>query len=88
MPRHIKTAALAGQQEESDANTRAAVEAIIADVKARGDAAVRELSARSDPTNPQTKRDLGNTHTAIAYLESQAGRSADAVDALKPLASE
>ena len=44
MPRHIKTAALAGQQEEADAKTRATVEGIIADVAARGDAAVRELS--------------------------------------------
>jgi hypothetical protein len=35
MPRHIKTAALAGQQEEADAKVRGAVEAIIADVKAR-----------------------------------------------------
>src|SRR5947209_7913243 len=56
MPRHIKTAALAGQQEESDAKTRAAVEAIIADVKARGDAAVRELSARFDKWSPASFR--------------------------------
>ena len=45
MPRHIKTAALAGQQEETDARTRAAVESIIADVRARGDRAVREALA-------------------------------------------
>ena len=44
MPRHIKTAALAGQQEEADAKVRGAVEAIIADVQERGDEAVRELS--------------------------------------------
>ena len=35
MPRHIKTAALAGQQEEADARTRAAVEAINADVRVK-----------------------------------------------------
>jgi len=35
MPRHIKTAALAGQQEEADARTRATVESIIADVRTR-----------------------------------------------------
>src|SRR5438874_195764 len=52
MPRHIKTAALAGQQEEADAKVRGAVEAIIADVKARGDAAVRELSERFDKWSP------------------------------------
>jgi len=42
MPRHIKTAGLAGQQEDADAKTKSAVEAIIADIRARGDAAVRE----------------------------------------------
>src|SRR5437764_7145948 len=56
MPRHIKTAALAGQQEEADAKTRAAVEAIIAEVKARGDAAVRDLSARFDKWSPPSFR--------------------------------
>src|SRR5215207_9687659 len=56
MPRHIKTAALAGQQEEADAKTRATVEAIIADVKARGDAAVRDLSQRFDNWSPASFR--------------------------------
>src|SRR5215212_1808617 len=56
MPRHIKTAALVGQQEEADAKTRAAVEAIIADVKARGDRAVRELSERFDKWSPPSFR--------------------------------
>src|SRR5438094_2238714 len=56
MPRNIKTAALAGQQEESDTKTRAAVEAIIADVKARGDAAVRDLSERFDKWSPPSFR--------------------------------
>ena len=46
MPRHIKTAALAGSQDEADARTRATVDGIIADVRARGDAAVRELSEK------------------------------------------
>jgi hypothetical protein len=35
MPRHIKSAALEGQQEEADAKTRATVESIIADVARR-----------------------------------------------------
>src|SRR5437588_4002103 len=56
MPRHIKTAALAGQQDEADAKVRATVEAIIADVRARGDAAVRELSARFDKWSPASFR--------------------------------
>src|SRR5207245_2248425 len=56
MPRHIKTAALADQQDEADAKTRATVEAIIADVRTRGDAAVRELSERFDKWSPPSFR--------------------------------
>ncbi|HVB15984.1 MAG TPA: histidinol dehydrogenase, partial [Stellaceae bacterium] len=56
MPRHIKTAALAGSQDEADAKVRATVEAIIADVKARGDAAVRELSEKFDKWSPASFR--------------------------------
>ena len=52
MPRHIKTAALAGLHEESDAKIRSTVETIIADVGKRGDAAVRELSERFDKWSP------------------------------------
>ncbi len=52
MPRYIKTAALAGTEDEADAKTRATVEGIIADVRARGDAAVRELSERFDKWSP------------------------------------
>ena len=48
MPRYIKKAALAGQQEEADVKIRSTVESIIADVARRGDAAVRELSERFD----------------------------------------
>src|SRR6267142_2039918 len=53
MPRHIKTAALAGSQDEADAKVRTTVEAIIADVRARGDLAVRELSERFDKWSPE-----------------------------------
>src|SRR6266852_3118172 len=56
MPRHIKTAAMAGSQDEADAKVRATVEAIIADVRARGDAAVRELSERFDKWAPASFR--------------------------------
>src|SRR6266705_2160201 len=56
MPRHIKTAALAGSQDEADARTRATVEAIIADVRSRGDVAVRELSERFDKWSPASFR--------------------------------
>jgi sulfopropanediol 3-dehydrogenase len=56
MPRHIKTAALAGTQDEADASIRATVEGIIADVRARGDQAVRELSERFDKWSPPSFR--------------------------------
>src|SRR5262245_22379058 len=56
MPRHIKNAALAGQQEESDAKVRSTVGAIISDVARRGDAAVRELSERFDKWSPPSFR--------------------------------
>src|SRR5437764_13990090 len=56
MPRHIKTAALAGQQDEADTKTRATVEAILGDVKARGDTAVHELSAKFDKWSPASFR--------------------------------
>src|SRR4029077_14584034 len=56
MPRYIKNAALAGSQDEADAKTRATVEGIIADVRARGDAAVRELSERFDKWSPASFR--------------------------------
>src|SRR5271168_4738006 len=56
MPRQIKTAALAGQQDEADAKTRATVESIIADVAKRGNEAVRELSERFDKWSPPSFR--------------------------------
>src|SRR6201981_2603297 len=56
MPRHIKKAALAGQQEEAGARVRSTVEGIIADVAKRGDAAVRELSERFDKWSPPSFR--------------------------------
>ena len=56
MPRQIKTAALKGRQEEADAKIRGTVESIIADVRARGDGAVRELSERFDKWSPPSFR--------------------------------
>src|SRR3954451_11159426 len=75
MPRHIKTAALAGQQEEADAKTRQAVEAIIADVRARGDRAVREFSERFDNWSPPSFR-LSNSDIA-AMLEKVPAQTLD-----------
>jgi sulfopropanediol 3-dehydrogenase len=56
VPRHIKTATLAGQQDEADAKTRGTVEGIIADVTKRGDVTVRELSERFDKWSPPSFR--------------------------------
>jgi sulfopropanediol 3-dehydrogenase len=56
MPRHIKAAALAGQEDEADAKVRGTVEGIIADVAERGDDAVRELSLRFDKWAPSSFR--------------------------------
>ena len=56
MSRHIKKAALAGQQDEADAKVRGTVESIIADVAKRGDEAVRELSERFDRWSPPSFR--------------------------------
>jgi sulfopropanediol 3-dehydrogenase len=56
MSRHIKRAALAGQQEAADAKVRSIVESIIAAVAKRDDAAVREMSERFDKWSPPSFR--------------------------------
>jgi sulfopropanediol 3-dehydrogenase len=56
MSRHIKRAALAGQQEAADAKIRSIVESIVAAVAKRGDAAVREMSERFDKWSPPSFR--------------------------------
>src|SRR4051795_7574729 len=75
MPRHIKAAGLASQQEEADANTRQTVEAIIVDVRARGDLAVRELSQRFDNWSPPSFR-LSDADIA-AMIETVPARTLD-----------
>jgi sulfopropanediol 3-dehydrogenase len=72
MARHIKTAALAGQSEEADAKVRTTVEAIIADVMARGDTAVRELSERFDQWSPPSFRlSDGEISSLVARVSPQ-----------------
>jgi sulfopropanediol 3-dehydrogenase len=56
MPRYLKRGQDAGVVAAADAKVRATVEAILADVEARGDAAVRELSERFDNWSPQNFR--------------------------------
>jgi sulfopropanediol 3-dehydrogenase len=72
MPRHIKTAALAGQQEENDAKVRGTVEGIIADVAKRGDEALRDLSERFDKWSPPSFRlSDGEIRDLVAQVSPQ-----------------
>jgi sulfopropanediol 3-dehydrogenase len=52
LARHLKRGAAAGTMRAADDAVRTTVEKILADVAARGDAAVRELSARFDNWSP------------------------------------
>jgi sulfopropanediol 3-dehydrogenase len=52
MPVHLKTALGAADRAEADSKVRSTVEGILADIEARGDAAVRELSAKFDKWEP------------------------------------
>ncbi|WP_187429443.1 Sulfopropanediol 3-dehydrogenase [Roseobacter fucihabitans] len=49
---YLKTGKPASERADDDAKTRASVEAILADIEARGDAAVRELSEKFDAYSP------------------------------------
>src|SRR5271168_3023886 len=73
MARHIKTATLAGTQEDADAKVRGTVESIIADVAKRGDAAVRDLSERFDKWSPPSFRlSADEIHALVAKVSPQA----------------
>jgi len=57
------------ERADDDAKTRAAVEAILADIEARGDAAVRELSEKFDGYSPASYRlSLAEIESLIAEL--------------------
>lgn len=56
MIRHLKTAKPAEERAEDDARTRATVEATLADIATRGDAAVRDLSKKFDSFDPPSFR--------------------------------
>jgi sulfopropanediol 3-dehydrogenase len=53
---HLKRGKPEGERAEDDARVRASVEQVLADIAARGDAAVRELSERFDRYSPQRFR--------------------------------
>jgi sulfopropanediol 3-dehydrogenase len=52
MPTYLKRGMDAGAIEEADAKVRATVEGILSDIKARGDAAVRDRSEKFDKWSP------------------------------------
>ncbi|MDE3240823.1 MAG: histidinol dehydrogenase [Paracoccaceae bacterium] len=56
MATYLKTAKPEGERAEDDAKVRATVEATLADIAARGDAAVRDLSAKFDRYDPPAFR--------------------------------
>src|SRR6187455_2200558 len=56
MATHLKTAQGAAGRAEADGKVRATVEAILADIESRGDAAIRELSQRFDGWSPASFR--------------------------------
>ena len=53
---YLKTAKSEAERAEDDAKVRAAVEATLGDIEARGDVAVRELSAKFDNYSPDSFR--------------------------------
>ncbi|MBX3567811.1 MAG: histidinol dehydrogenase [Rhizobiaceae bacterium] len=56
MIRHLKTARSEAARAEDDAKVRATVEGILKDIETRGDAAVRDLSAKFDKYEPAAFR--------------------------------
>lgn len=66
---YLKSGKPATERADDDAKTRAAVEAILAYIEARGDAAVRELSEKFDGYSPQSHRlSLTEIDSLIAEL--------------------
>ena len=56
MATHLKTAQAAATRAEADSKVRSTVEGILADIEARGDTAVRELSSKFDNWAPASFR--------------------------------
>jgi sulfopropanediol 3-dehydrogenase len=67
MATHLKRRIAAEQTEEMDRKVRATVEAILADVKKRGDAAVRECSEKFDKWVPR-KLSKGELESIVAKV--------------------
>jgi sulfopropanediol 3-dehydrogenase len=56
MPEYLKSGKPQSERSEDDAKVRATVEATLADIEARGDAALRDLSAKFDDYAPDSFR--------------------------------
>jgi sulfopropanediol 3-dehydrogenase len=66
---YLKSGKPATERANDDAKTRTAVEAILSDIEARGDAAVRELSEKFDGYSPASYRlSLAEIESLIAEL--------------------
>src|ERR1700742_3740385 len=95
MAKFLKRRMDAGAIEEADAKVRATVEGILSDIKARGDAAVRDLSEKFDKWSPQNfkltpqeieraisqvaKRDLDDIKFAQAQVRGFAQKQRDSM---------
>jgi sulfopropanediol 3-dehydrogenase len=72
MIQNLKKGASAQSKADNNAQVRATVEAILADIETRGDAAVREYSAKFDKWSPESFRlTAGQIAACIAELSSQ-----------------
>ena len=99
MPRTLKRGLSADAVEAADAKVRATVESILSDVKARGDAAIRELSKKFDNWEPASfcltpqeieraisqvsKRDLDDIRFAQAQVKNFAQKQRDTMQDLE-----
>lgn len=76
MAEHLKRGKPAQERAEDDARTRETVSGILADIDARGDAAVRELSAKFDGYEPESFR-LSSSEIEAAMQRVSDGDMAD-----------
>src|SRR5437660_10464470 len=99
MPQYLKRGMDASAVKAADAKVRETVEAILADVEARGDAAVRELSQKFDNWSPASfklssaeieralaqvsRRDLDDINFAQAQVRNFAQKQKDTLAELE-----
>ena len=82
MARHLKHGVDASVKAEADAKVRATVEGILKEIETRGDAAVRELSAKFDDWSPASFRlsaaEIGHAMSQVAKRDLEDIRFAQA----------